>query len=114
MTDAALIDGWHDFTFSVRRPPGAVSFIVTHSERVSLVYFTCRPPQPLLMTGQLRHRRPALRMPGLQGLPHAASCSLHTLSICRCCTRCQNCVYVISLSLSGRHAVPTCASPTKD
>ena len=29
-------------TFSVRRPPGAVSFVVTHNDRVSLVYLTCR------------------------------------------------------------------------
>lgn len=26
--------------FSVRRPPGAESLVVTHSDRVSLVYFT--------------------------------------------------------------------------
>ena len=43
-------------TFSVRRPPGAVSFVVTHSERVSLVYFTCKPPQSTLTANQNEHR----------------------------------------------------------
>lgn len=43
-------------TFSVRRPPGAVSFVVTHSERVSLVYFTCKPPQSTVTANQNEHR----------------------------------------------------------
>lgn len=33
--------GPQELAFSVRRPPGAVSLVVTHTDRVSFVYFTC-------------------------------------------------------------------------
>ena len=59
-------------TFSVRTPPGAFSFVVTHTERLSAVYLTCAT-RPVPMVSEAKPE-PLAQIMLPQGLRHQAMC----------------------------------------